>query len=40
MRRLTDNVKQKAEGDEIDSMHTLINELYDRLIEIERNGAP
>ena len=39
MRRLSDNVKQKADGDEIDSLHTLLNELYDRFLDFEKNGS-
>jgi hypothetical protein len=40
MRRLIDNMKTKAEGDEIDSLSTLINELYDKITELERGGSP
>ena len=39
MRKLVDSVKQKADGDEIDSLNTLLNELYERFTEFERTGA-
>lgn len=32
-------MKTKAEGDEIDSLNTLVNELYDRLLEVEKRGT-
>lgn len=38
VRKLYDSLKQKAEGDEIDSMNTLINELYERLQDYEKGG--
>eukprot|EP00349_Pseudokeronopsis_sp_Brazil_P002020 CAMPEP_0202961684 /NCGR_PEP_ID=MMETSP1396-20130829/5750_1 /ASSEMBLY_ACC=CAM_ASM_000872 /TAXON_ID= /ORGANISM="Pseudokeronopsis sp., Strain Brazil" /LENGTH=77 /DNA_ID=CAMNT_0049681691 /DNA_START=1192 /DNA_END=1425 /DNA_ORIENTATION=- len=39
MRRNEDSIKQKANGDEIDSMSTLINDLYERIMEMQRGGA-
>ena len=32
-------VKQKANGDEIDSLNTLLHELYERIVDIEKNGT-
>jgi hypothetical protein len=41
MRKQNDNMKMKANGDEIDSVHALINELYDKVVEMEKNpGVP
>lgn len=39
VRKFEDQLKRKVDGDEIDSVNTLINELYDRLVEIERRGV-
>lgn len=38
VRKCEDMVKQKANGDEIDSLNTFLHELYERLTEIEKNG--
>ena len=32
-------MKQKADGDEIDSMTTLVNELYERMVDLEKRGV-
>ncbi len=38
MRRNTDLLKQKVDGDEIDSLNTLLNELYERILQLENTG--
>jgi len=38
VRRNEDSLKQKPDGDEIDSLSTLINELYERILEIQKSG--
>ena len=39
MRRNQDQLKQKVDGDEIDSLNTLINELYERMMEMAKSGG-
>eukprot|EP00347_Sterkiella_histriomuscorum_P003865 403362643 len=38
LRRLTDQVKQKVDGEEIDSMTLLVNDMFERFKEIESSG--
>lgn len=39
MRKLGDSLKFKAEGEEIDSLNNLVNELYDKITELEKSGS-
>lgn len=39
VRKCEDQVKNKVDGDEIDSVNTLVNELYERLVELEKRGG-
>ncbi len=36
---LHEMIKQKADGEEFDSLSNLINDLYDKIQEIEKNGG-
>jgi hypothetical protein len=38
VRKCEDLVKGKADGDEIDSLSTLVHELYERLVVVEKRG--
>jgi len=39
VRKCEDGLKYKVEGDEIDSLSNLINELYERLLNIETSSG-
>lgn len=39
IRRMTDVVKLKADGEEIDGVNTLVNELYDKFNDLEKSGS-
>jgi len=39
VRKNEDSLKQKADGDEIDSLSALMNDLYERMMEMQRNGG-
>ena len=39
MRKFEDALKHKADGDYIDTIQTLVNELYERTMELERKAG-
>lgn len=39
VRKNEDSLKAKASGDEIDSMNTLVNELYEKIVDIENRKS-
>jgi hypothetical protein len=39
VKKCEDSVRSKVDGDEIDSVNTLVHELYERLLELERRGG-